>query len=544
MYSLVMVVLVAGFSGLWVNTAASAPGNWPSKHVAMGGAISGPSDLFSDTQLEAVSIYGTALSNAAPTDISGPSGSAVVLINVANSFNQSSGNPRKVVPVLVEYTTSASVNTTGGIVGMGQALTTDSMTSYLNSLKADMDSLTSAWNSVSGLPAPSIIVNPSFLGTLQANAQQIPDSTPSSFISQATNSITAQLTKIGYVKHLGKEEQLVLITPWPGPLSVADAENWLMLGGSKCTYGTAPASIGVPVCINDALRASSFWADVHAKKKTFDNDLNGYLQAINWIIRNYSPKGTTIGVQASANAVWCSSQFVCKNDSNWVHYVSLSSDIQSLANQLTVFWSNLAVFSGGDKADFIVFDKNSVNGLSPYDNSFADGFLYNQSDFDNFISFVGYVAKGLKVPAMLWQFPGGHISASMNNIGMMSTEAQYVFGQSGMGAALTNPLLSTVNTTKPTYKTANTAQAYLADGGSSVWPSHINQLRNANIFAVLWGDANCSTSIGMFPYPNGVTSTTNCGDVTTEVTGSSDPADQAPSQWLKNIVARYYSTIK
>jgi hypothetical protein len=583
-------VLMALMAGFQVEAGPVAPSNWPIGHIAMGGitvssqgVMAGDDEewdpvnnknnpatpyytanrrtnTFPNAQLESVVIYGSANGSG----LSPQNKNASQVYKVAGLLSQAAGTSNekwKVVPVLVVYTNSVSDHIGKGVCStcMGWAFTTDTMTQYFALLKGDLDQLVDGSKNYPLLPAPSIIVNPDFLLTLFQKATVSP---------------------VGQVDQSGSSAGSILPDPnqYSG-LSIADATTFLMNDyNEKCNLGQTPNWSGASknnICVNDAINAAIPDAD-KSSVPSFVNDLGGYIQGVNWFVRKYSPVGATVGIQANMYATYCKAKGSCANDQLWPHYLSRSnvglaySDIGTMAQRVSAYLKGLGLFSGDNGADFIVFDKYGINGLSPRGNSFNAGYLSNQDDMSFLVKFIGGVTSSLNVPAMWWQLAGGHIETGAlpkvfdaYNKYAMSTEAQYVFGDEGLQKGLSNELALISMPSSYNALGVNLGEFLKSKVNPALtWSSHIDDLRAANIFAILWGAATCSTSLGPVPAPvSNQMEATACGDQLDTIIPrprSESPADVTATydqfftlqgnspdpiygrQWLQNKVNLYY----
>jgi hypothetical protein len=594
----------------------SPPANWPQKHIAMGAAIQNATgivtttgsafqisrqqtDTFPGAQLESVFIYGSANGSSVQSANANPT----VVYKVANLLtNEMANASRKVVPVLVLYTNSVSDHTTRGASpeiidsttkkvttpeGMGNAFLKANMIDYFKLMITDLKTLSTASNNNTNTSAPSIIINPDFLGTL---FQQI-IGTPSNYANAGS--------VVGLVDSTWDPKK---------NLTTSKATTYLMNNAAEsCVIGGVPAwsdaAANYPassnmICVNDAVNAAISSESVGVPPQ-FTNDVSGYIQAVNWLIKQFSPSGTTIGVQANIISAYCTKQWNCTQDKLWPHYISrdtsssstATADVKSLADQMVLFWTNLGVFSGSNPGDFIAFDKYGINGASPYIGTIKNGYLFNYYDMKFLVTYIGEVTTQLKTPAMLWQLPGGHMETLQlktptngpvfqYNTSAMSTEAQYIFGDSKWTTALPSYAagLAIADTTTNHYNYTGSASEYLTNylaltASTDSWAnSHIDDLVGANVFAILWGSGTCSTSLGTVPplvpstpTPDITPSATACGDqLDTIIPVSPRSAAQADidaafkhfiatqddnayvtygRQWLQNKVNNYYSTV-
>ena len=170
---------------------------------------------------------------------------------------------------------------------------------------------------------------------------------------------------------------------------------------------------------------------------------------------------------------------------------------------------------------YIAFDKYERNTFT--NNSVLAPYLYNGNDWDVYMQYVSGVAKyiGAKVnktlPIMLFQIPGGHIPSSEEaNWQYGETAPDYFLGNK----AVCNPddVLQSLRNGAFSGKTSNVYSSYNVDkfptymdyvyapiqgvsydnihNGNCVYGSHMVQLVNADVFAILWGGGSTTSIAG------------------------------------------------
>ena len=231
---------------------------------------------------------------------------------------------------------------------------------------------------------------------------------------------------------------------------------------------------------------------------TFSNDFSGWIQANNWLIKQFGPH-VTFGWHENVSMLPTGSRWVHQYNS---HLATTESNIQTNVSTPTVNTLNtFKVFTGTYKPDFIVFDRYEVddtNNLS---------FFYNDSDWDNLLTMVGQVSKSYNnLPVMLWQMPGGHMQVT-NDIDTRNSHGgaltDYLFGDSNvsMGTNCTNSNLQSywcgLNISSSDYAPfAGSVYNYLTMNGYK-WNQNNGKLAVAaqkNVFAILWGGGTGPTT--------------------------------------------------
>ena len=296
---------------------------------------------------------------------------------------------------------------------------------------------------------------------------------------------------------------------------------------------------------------------------SFSNDLAGWIQATNWIIKNFAPQ-ISFGWQEN---IWST------NNSSWVHAAASSSDSPAnIAKQTADFITGLKIYTGSYKPDFIALDRYEFDDFfdDKYKcNSAADpsckpctsnciqgnqyqkenSYLYNARDWSRYLEFAGAVGKNISAPVMLWQIPGGHMQ-TVNDIDQRQknggTAPNFFFGvgvndYSQLQSYISNLSIPTDANNKPTqasviwWEPGKTIIDYLKIGpdsaGSGVYSwsaSHLKQAAANKVFAILWGGGN----------------TTGVADLTTEIKNRdgqkvyNGPGDDGG--WLSQQIINYY----
>jgi hypothetical protein len=466
--------------------ASFAPSNWPN-HIAMGAAMDTMSDIPYYANIEAINKYATG--DGAPGQIVAPHvintliDDAYELTNLQMSHT---GNYYSVRPVLVEYTANGSQS----LEILQADFTLNNMAMHFINLMKDCNAI-GAQSSTN----TSIILNPDLLGEIEqllfTNASAANQTNPN-FIANVINSANANINVTKLLSgcsgncSLPVKEALKIavyfINNYPNSTSQANfsiaVANYMSV--TKASVNNNATSVDIP---------------------TVTEDFAGYIQTVNWIVKNYAPKanfGWHSNIRTSYDIPWPGVY-----DGLWTHTIPSSSNINSYASVISTFWTNLGVYTGSYKPDFIVFDKYGVNGLNSYVSTFSNGYLFNQQDMNSYLGFVKAITTSLGVPAMLWQIPGGHIGADETNTATMSTEAQFFFGDSNFNTSnVPTSSLSAYYRSYQKYDTAQFLNSTCGSDGSSAcdWSkSNLTTAANSNVFAILWGTGTMSTSIGTYP---------------------------------------------
>ncbi len=223
----------------------------------------------------------------------------------------------------------------------------------------------------------------------------------------------------------------------------------------------------------------------------FANNFKGWIQANNYIIRNFAPD-VTFGWQQN---IWYGN-----NGSRWIHEDYPNNEIKNtIAKSISDFMNSLEVYKGVYKPDFIVFDKYERDTTST-----ESVYFFNAGDWDNYLDYVKYVSEGLgNYPVMLWQIPGGHLQIkggidTREDHG--SVAPNYFLGDSNVKADLSNVKQYFLDHPAPG---GITAKEYLLQDGTD-WATINNMAKaeNSHVFSILWGGGD-TTSVGRYPYDDG-----------------------------------------
>lgn len=270
------------------------------------------------------------------------------------------------------------------------------------------------------------------------------------------------------------------------------------------------------ITVNDMLYPYAFCGtrifDSTMKKKyysalvpRFEDNFRGWVQANNWIIKEFAPD-VTFGWQVN---IWAT------GTANFVHLGLSEEEINvKHAKPVADLWNAVGLYNGEYRPDFIVFDKYEQDAMRQ--GTYNGGYLWNQKDLNAYMTFVKLVAEQIGgYPVMLWQIPGGHIqldqASGEKDLRPMygSTEPDYFFGNPKIKADFSNvaKYFLEVNGVprkleKDKYMDKNgkfptSVIDHLTSGGQDWTKPHLDKLLPANVFAILWG-GGFTTSIGRF----------------------------------------------
>jgi len=541
---------------LTTSTAGSVPG-WPS-YIAMG-AIGGPGnttptatsrggdDDFGGRPVDSVFKYAGVNGNGDPGVIDPPT-NAYRMTSDLNAISQINQHPSRVA--IVEYTAQMSGGQnfddfTNGSAGLSSSnpAATYLMARHFASLGADAQML--AGN-------PVVFKNQNFYGSLLMNPDLLGAIQQNSYISSVNSALPA-----GAV-NLAVAQALCLLTNTHSYTNVSDPNGMGVATYIGKTYTGTPVQIlnlmlkdGYPEWSfdgqNDAFWNTStnnslgtnqysqvgFWFNgclttpkysTAYTVPTFPGGFSGWVQANNWLIRTFAPKGTvTFGWQDNMWAV---------GSGNWVNQSLTAAQVASQYSTPLSQWlnanapatlTNVGTFS----PDFFLFDRYEMDDSAAP----AQGTLYNARSWDNYLSGVGQFSKANNnIPVMLWQIPGSHIPNTteaapelyQGTAGsyVFSTAPVYFFGDSNLSSNLGNMIMGPAGSSNTNTAVGNFALScgdYNCLTSNSNYRQYLLQYNglannynwsidngklalaaNNNVFAILWGGGNTTNVIKNF----------------------------------------------
>lgn len=212
---------------------------------------------------------------------------------------------------------------------------------------------------------------------------------------------------------------------------------------------------------------------------TFTNDLYGYVQAINYIVRHFAPD-VAFGWQTN---VWAT------GTADWVLRANADPVAQGAA--IASFINELGVYSGEYAPDFIAFDKFERDCFSP--DALAH-YGWNATCWLNYLGMVKQAAKDLHKPAMLWQIPGGHMptvdeGSSKIAAAHYASGGSFFMGDARIGCDISAIASDLLNTTlnSATYGAATVGDFLRQDNGYDWGQMQALKLADYNVFSILWG---------------------------------------------------------
>lgn len=233
-------------------------------------------------------------------------------------------------------------------------------------------------------------------------------------------------------------------------------------------------------------------------------DLRGYIKSVNWVVRNVAPD-VPFGWQEN---IWST------GSAYWLHQILSSDQINTQQSQpvLDYITNQLDAYKNDSyKPDFLVFDRYerddffTIGNTPVEDTSKLDtktGWFYNRNDWVNYLTFVDQVSRQLKMPAMLWQIPGGHMLTQNDHSSLeiehVATAPDFFFGDASISGSDFASLIPNVLNYYVTTTGLDTlrVQDYLQRDTDQDWRSPaLGYAVNHNIAAILWGGGS-TTAVG------------------------------------------------
>lgn len=529
------------------NDTTSVPG-WPD-YLAMG-AIGGPNtqpnvgdDNFNGRPVDAVFKYAGNNGNGDPGVIDPPM-NVIRMTNDLDAVSKNNQHPMRVI--MVEYTGQMSGGenfsdfTNSATPNPNQQDATYIMARHFASLIADAQALQDnpiVYNNTKYYGG--MIMNPDLLGAMQQNnyIDQVNNTLKSNDVNRAVDIALSLMTQSRTYQNLDPSTD----SPWEHPnpykaqwtgtpyeiLKKMLQDNypaWKISSSNDQFWG---------IGINNEGAAMEKWFLAAVKDPQYDHNayhhpqfasnFNGWVQANNWLIRQFAPKnsGVTFGWQEnmwSAGSGW------------WLHKSMTGSEIQQAYSDPVSQWistnaPSVVANNANDTAhspDFIVFDRYEMDDSAAP----TQATLYNADSWDNLLTAVGQVSTALnQSPVMLWQIPGSHLpyqgEANPETLPnapeyVFSTAPVYFFGddqlKSDLSNLINNPNGANINQQVGAYAMpANyndvgaTYQQYLrhyqGKDSNFDWSKDNKRLQLAaqnHVFAILWGGGNTTNVIKNF----------------------------------------------
>ncbi|MGL5625898.1 MAG: hypothetical protein ACRDDW_00060 [Candidatus Rhabdochlamydia sp.] len=226
----------------------------------------------------------------------------------------------------------------------------------------------------------------------------------------------------------------------------------------------------------------------------FDNNLQGYCQAINWIFHNFGQPGVSFG--------WIVSPWQTGN----IDWVFGSSDQTTvIAGQVNAFLNEVGVYKD-IVPDFIVFDSGEH-----WDNFSTEaiprGYAWNATAWQRYLKFVGIISNAQNSPAILYQISGGHMpnkseGPSLVTNGHAGSGASFFMGDPTINFDVANtvvPALLALSLNYPAYCARTVTELLAHDTGYDWSLTKIPLAIHENIFAIYYGSPESTSIVSSIP---------------------------------------------
>ena len=230
------------------------------------------------------------------------------------------------------------------------------------------------------------------------------------------------------------------------------------------------------VDVNKMVDSALQYLKLPANHPVFEDNGRGYVQSINWIIHNFAPH-VPFGWQENTWSV---------SSAHWIFSMQNNEIKDKVSQPVIDFINSFGVYQGPFKPDFIVFDRYERDDL--YEGNSA--WFYNHQNWQNYLTYVNQVSRGLGVPAILWQIPGGHLitknDSSKLPINHVSTAPDFFFGDERCNLKNIHPAVLNSGIMKVDKHIS--VKQHLAEDPDSDWTkSNMNLAARNNVAAILWG---------------------------------------------------------
>jgi hypothetical protein len=160
-----------------------------------------------------------------------------------------------------------------------------------------------------------------------------------------------------------------------------------------CQQGGFAPDYAMPV--REPLRqALAHWKVVATIPQNIEENIRGYVAAVNWLIRTVAP-AVTFGWQVNLWGVGAS---------EWI-YASDDSPVRN-GRVTAAYVRALKVHEGPYAPDFLAVDRYEADDFTI--RAYANGYCYWVHEWKRFFDFCAELSRDLKVPIMPWQVPASH----------------------------------------------------------------------------------------------------------------------------------------
>ncbi len=231
----------------------------------------------------------------------------------------------------------------------------------------------------------------------------------------------------------------------------------------------------------------------------FEDNLFGYLQMQNYIIRAYGPD-VIFGWQQNLWSI---------GSADWAHTQRAGEEQlkSQVSDKVSEFVTRLGVYEGLWRPDFFAFDKYERDGFGP---DARQSYAYNHNDWSNYLDYVKHIGLELEIPTVIWQIPGGHIPTvdevitDFDIAAHSASAAPYLFGDSRITSIddtrtdFQEILLSeNQNRVNTIYHGHATAGEYLRESSYDWSQSQLQRVADSGIVSILWGGGSTTSVVSL-----------------------------------------------
>lgn len=191
-----------------------------------------------------------------------------------------------------------------------------------------------------------------------------------------------------------------------------------------CQQGGFAPTYAMPV--REPLRmALDHWGVTATIPDHIEENIRGYVAAVNWLIRTVAPT-VTFGWQVNLWGVGAS---------EWI-YASGDEPTRN-ARETAAYIRAMRVHEGPDVPDFLAVDRYEADDFTI--RSYANGYCYWTHEWERFYDFCAELSRDLKFPIMPWQIPASHAPLASDPVNAnfdtqnWGTGGTYIFGDPAIG---------------------------------------------------------------------------------------------------------------
>lgn len=186
-----------------------------------------------------------------------------------------------------------------------------------------------------------------------------------------------------------------------------------------------------PMPVREPLRmALDHWNVQATIPQHIEENIRGYIAAVNWMIRTVAP-AVTFGWQVNLWGVGASEWIYASDDTP-----------TSNARSTAAFIRAMKVHEGPAVPDFLAVDRYEADDFTI--RSYANGYCYWTHEWRRFYDFCAELSRDLRFPIMPWQIPASHaplVSDPVNDnfdTQNWGTGGTYIFGDPAIGSDYRN----------------------------------------------------------------------------------------------------------